>query len=97
MTTVEDILYQGNLGGKKYMMGVSPWFYTGKSALQGMSFPILTQQSPDLAQWNKHWYCSSESLWYDRWQQILEVMPDFVQIITCMYEVLSLVQSREQC
>ena len=87
MTTVEDILYQGNLGGKKYMMGVSPWFYTGKSALQGMSFPILTQQSPDLAQWNKHWYCSSEPLWYDRWQQILEVMPDFVQIITCMYAV----------
>ncbi|EAQ84715.1 hypothetical protein CHGG_08729 [Chaetomium globosum CBS 148.51] len=32
--------------------------------------------------WNKNWYCSSESLWHDRWQQVLEVMPDFVQIIT---------------
>ena len=30
MTTVEDLLYKDNLGGKKYMMGVSPWFYTGR-------------------------------------------------------------------
>ena len=30
MTTVEDELYKDNLGNKKYMMGVSPWFYTGK-------------------------------------------------------------------
>jgi glucan endo-1,3-alpha-glucosidase len=30
MTTVEDLLYKDNLRGKKYMMGVSPWFYTGK-------------------------------------------------------------------
>ncbi|KAK4118909.1 glycoside hydrolase family 71 protein [Parathielavia appendiculata] len=64
MTTVEDLLYRENLCGKKYMMGVSPWFYT------------------NLPRWNKNWYCSSESLWYDRWQQVLEVMPDFVQIIT---------------
>ncbi|KAH6617236.1 glycoside hydrolase family 71 protein [Chaetomium tenue] len=64
MTTVEDLLYKDCLRDKKYMMGVSPWFYT------------------DLPQWNKNWYCSSESLWHDRWQQVLEVMPDFVQIIT---------------
>ncbi|KAL2265944.1 hypothetical protein VTJ83DRAFT_5296 [Remersonia thermophila] len=64
MTTVEDHLYKENLRGKKYMMGVSPWFYT------------------DLHQWNKHWYSSSESLWFDRWQQVLEIRPDFVQIIT---------------
>ena len=37
----------------------------------------------DLPQWNKNWYSSSESLWYDRWQQVLEIMPDFVEIITC--------------
>ncbi len=86
MTTVEDLLYKDNLAGKKYMMGVSPWFYTGTSpALPHEAAPlrILTAQCPDLAQWNKHWYCSSESLWYDRWQQVLEIMPDFVQIITC--------------
>ncbi|KAK4095914.1 glycoside hydrolase family 71 protein [Parathielavia hyrcaniae] len=64
VTAVEDLLYKDNLGGKKYMMGVSPWFYT------------------NLPQWNKNWYSSSEGLWHDRWQQILEIMPDFVQIIT---------------
>ncbi|KAL2264472.1 hypothetical protein VTK26DRAFT_37 [Humicola hyalothermophila] len=64
MAITEDILYRDNLRGKKYMMGVSPWFYT------------------KLPQWNKHWYCSSESLWHDRWQQVFEIMPDFVQIIT---------------
>lgn len=37
----------------------------------------------DLPQWNKNWYSSSESLWHDRWQQVLEIMPDYVQIITC--------------
>lgn len=43
----------------------------------------------DLPQWNKNWYCSSESLWYDRWQQILEVQPDFVEIITCSFPSLT--------
>ncbi|KAL2129258.1 hypothetical protein VTI74DRAFT_8012 [Chaetomium olivicolor] len=64
MTTIEDHLYQEQLQGKKFMMGVSPWFFT------------------NLPQWSKNWYCSSESLWYDRWQQVMEVLPDFVQIIT---------------
>lgn len=35
MTTVEDLLYKDNLLGKKYMMGVSPWFYTGRHISQG--------------------------------------------------------------
>jgi glucan endo-1,3-alpha-glucosidase len=39
----------------------------------------------DLPQWNKNWYSSSESLWFDRWQQVLDVMPDFVEIITCKW------------
>ncbi|KAK4187067.1 glycoside hydrolase [Podospora australis] len=64
MNINEDLLYRDNLQGKKYMMGVSPCFYT------------------NLPQWNKNWYSSSESLWHDRWQQVLDVMPDFVQIIT---------------
>ncbi|KAF4471359.1 glycoside hydrolase family 71 [Fusarium albosuccineum] len=36
----------------------------------------------NLAQWNKNWYSSSESLWYDRWLQVLDVMPQSIQIIT---------------
>ncbi|KAB5582809.1 glycoside hydrolase [Coniochaeta sp. 2T2.1] len=64
MNTGEDVAYKNALRGKKYMMGVSPLFYT------------------NLPQWNKNWYSSSESLWFDRWQQVLDVMPDFVEIIT---------------
>jgi hypothetical protein len=30
MTTIEDLLYKDCVRGKKYMMGVSPWFYTGE-------------------------------------------------------------------
>lgn len=33
--------------------------------------------------WSKNWYSSSDSLWFDRWKQVLEVLPDYVQIITC--------------
>lgn len=31
MTTEEDELYKEAIGGKKYMMPVSPYFYTSKS------------------------------------------------------------------
>ena len=33
MTTDEDLLYKRYLGDKKYMMSVSPWFYTRKSII----------------------------------------------------------------
>ncbi|KAK4466453.1 glycoside hydrolase [Cladorrhinum samala] len=64
MTMNEDLVYKHCLADKKYMMGVSPYFYA------------------NLPQWNKNWYASSESLWFDRWQQVIDVLPDFVQIIT---------------
>ncbi|KAF7561643.1 hypothetical protein G7046_g2503 [Stylonectria norvegica] len=50
------------------------------------SKPYMMGVSPyfytNLPQWNKNWYSSSESLWYDRWQQVLDVLPQFVEIIT---------------
>lgn len=51
-----------------------------------MRRPRLTLK--DLPQWEKNWYSSSESLWFDRWQQVLEVMPDYVEIITCVSHTL---------
>jgi glucan endo-1,3-alpha-glucosidase len=38
--------------------------------------------SQDLPNWGKNWYSSSESLWYDRWQQVLSLMPESIEIIT---------------
>jgi glucan endo-1,3-alpha-glucosidase len=50
-----------------------------KTFMMGVSPYFYT----NLPQWSKNWYSSSESLWYDRWQQVLDIMPDHVQIITC--------------
>ncbi|RSL46654.1 hypothetical protein CEP53_010246 [Fusarium sp. AF-6] len=48
--------------------------------------PFMMGVSPsfyvNLAEWNKNWYSSSESLWYDRWLQVLDVLPDSIEIIT---------------
>ncbi|KAM5374796.1 hypothetical protein ACJZ2D_006290 [Fusarium nematophilum] len=48
--------------------------------------PYMMGVSPafyvNLPQWSKNWYSSSESLWYDRWLQVLEVLPDAIEIIT---------------
>ncbi|KAI1333626.1 glycoside hydrolase family 71 protein [Xylariaceae sp. FL0016] len=55
-----------------------------KSVLQGKSY--MMGVSPyfytDLPQYGKNWYSSSDSLWYDRWSQVLDVLPEYVEIIT---------------
>ncbi|KAI1388140.1 glycoside hydrolase family 71 protein [Hypoxylon trugodes] len=55
-----------------------------KSSLQGK--PYMMGVSPyfytNLPQWNKNWYSSSDSLWYDRWSQALDVLPEYIEIIT---------------
>lgn len=91
MNTGEDIAYKNALRGKKYMMGVSPYFYTSMFSSCTRWLLMLTRVS-DLPQWNKNWYSSSESLWFDRWQHVLDIMPDFVEIITC--ECLAVVLSQ---
>ena len=45
--------------------------------------PVWLTRIPDGGNWSKNWYSSSDSLWFDRWKQVLEVLPDYVQIITC--------------
>ncbi|KAI2617983.1 glycoside hydrolase family 71 protein [Hypomontagnella submonticulosa] len=55
-----------------------------KSSLQGKSY--MMGVSPyfytNLPQYNKNWYSSSDSLWYDRWKQVLDIMPEYIEIIT---------------
>ncbi|KAI2627645.1 glycoside hydrolase family 71 protein [Hypoxylon sp. NC1633] len=55
-----------------------------KSSLQGK--PYMMGVSPyfytDLPQYNKNWYSSSDSLWYDRWTQVLDILPEYIEIIT---------------
>ncbi|KAI1775906.1 glycoside hydrolase family 71 protein [Hypoxylon cercidicola] len=55
-----------------------------KSSLQGKAY--MMGVSPyfytDLPQYNKNWYSSSDSLWYDRWKQALDILPEYIEIIT---------------
>lgn len=45
---------------------LAPWFYT---YVWGPG-------------WHKHWIYSSEILLPQRWQQIVDLQPDFIQMIT---------------
>jgi hypothetical protein len=64
MNTGDDQSYKNALGGKPYMMPVSPWFYT------------------NLPGWTKNWLWRGDDLWYDRWQQVLDLQPEMVEIIS---------------
>ncbi|KAL7622674.1 hypothetical protein AAE478_008188 [Parahypoxylon ruwenzoriense] len=82
MTTGNDVAYKSALQGKAYMMGVSPYFYTSKGDAKNYPDEVRRLTIIDLPQYNKNWYSSSDSLWYDRWKQVLEINPDYIQIIT---------------
>ncbi|KAL1970913.1 hypothetical protein VTN77DRAFT_2747 [Rasamsonia byssochlamydoides] len=64
MSTSSDQAWIAALGGKPYMMPVSPWFYT------------------NLPEWSKNWLWRGDDLWHDRWQQVIELQPEMVEIIT---------------
>lgn len=49
-----------------------------KSYMMGVSPNFYT----NVPQYNKNWLWASDQLWFDRWNQVLEVMPEFVEIIT---------------
>jgi len=75
----EDYLLRA--GGKAYMMPVSPWFYTNMPGFdknwlwRGKSYFFLyaLYDADNLI---------GDDLWRDRWEQVLWVKPDYVQIIS---------------
>ncbi|KAI5919550.1 glycoside hydrolase family 71 protein [Camillea tinctor] len=50
----------------------------GKPYMMGVSPYFYT----DLPQYNKNWYSTSDSLWYDRWKNVQDILPEYVEIIT---------------
>ncbi|EIW78759.1 glycoside hydrolase family 71 protein [Coniophora puteana RWD-64-598 SS2] len=66
MTTTLDQEYITNLGSNPYMMPVSPWFFT--------------HYGP--SSYNKNWIFYSDWLWNTRWDQVLQLAPQFVEIVT---------------
>lgn len=47
-----------------------------KSYMMGISPWFYTK----LPQWNKNWNAGSDTLWFDRWEQALDLLPDFIEI-----------------
>ncbi|KAH7104525.1 glycoside hydrolase family 71 protein [Auriculariales sp. MPI-PUGE-AT-0066] len=65
-TTGGDEWWKVNLGDKPYTAPVSPFFYTHYGA----------------DTFNKNWIFYSDWLWQPRWEQILQLQPELVQVIT---------------
>ncbi|KAK7063369.1 glycoside hydrolase [Favolaschia claudopus] len=66
MSTAGDLFYQSQLGGSPYMAGVSPWFFTHY----------------DPQTFNKNWLYLSDTLLIDRWNEILNLQPQLVELIS---------------
>ncbi|KAF7328505.1 Glycoside hydrolase [Mycena venus] len=66
MSIAGDQYYQSQLGGSPYMAGVSPWFFTHY----------------DSSTYNKNWLYLSDTLLIDRWNEILNLQPQLVELIT---------------
>ncbi|KAJ6563942.1 glycoside hydrolase [Mycena capillaripes] len=66
MSIAGDQFYQSQLAGSPYMAGVSPWFFT--------------HYSPST--FNKNWLYLSDTLLIDRWNEILNLQPQLVELIT---------------
>ncbi|KZV81222.1 hypothetical protein EXIGLDRAFT_389280 [Exidia glandulosa HHB12029] len=67
--TVEagDKEYLSTLNGKGYIAPVSPWFSTHF----GSEVP-----------YSKNWVFPGDLLWYNRWNEILDLKPNFIEIVT---------------
>ncbi|KAH8893107.1 hypothetical protein GQ53DRAFT_861560 [Thozetella sp. PMI_491] len=55
-----------------------------RSALSGRPYmmPVSPWYYTNLPSWGKNWLWRGDDLWFDRWQQVLTVQPEFVQIIS---------------
>ncbi|KAL3496299.1 glycosyl hydrolase family 71-domain-containing protein [Aspergillus germanicus] len=62
-----DDAYIRALNGKDYIAPVSPWFFT--------------HFGPEVP-YSKNWVFPGDLLWYDRWLQVLDMGPRFIEIVT---------------
>lgn len=57
---------------------------TWMNAISGKPYmmPVSPWFYTSLPQWNKNWLWRGDDLWHDRWQQVIELQPALVEIIT---------------
>ncbi|KAF8536100.1 glycoside hydrolase [Trichophaea hybrida] len=51
---------------------------SGKPYMMGVSPFFYT----NLPEYSKNWLWGPDTLWYDRWEQVLDILPEFVEIIS---------------
>ncbi|KAJ7279422.1 glycosyl hydrolase family 71-domain-containing protein [Mycena rebaudengoi] len=62
-----DSQYLGALGGKPYLAPASPWFFT--------------HYGPEVS-YSKNWVFPGDLLWFNRWNELLQLRPTFIEIVT---------------
>ncbi|KAJ7825822.1 glycosyl hydrolase family 71-domain-containing protein [Mycena olivaceomarginata] len=62
-----DSSYQAALAGKPYLAPASAWF--------------STHYGPEVS-YSKNWVFPSDLLWYNRWNDLLKLGPNFIEIVT---------------
>jgi hypothetical protein len=65
-----------------YIMFLSQKFGGDTAARGRYMMPVSPWFYTNLPQYNKNWIWPSSDLWYTRWQQVLDVDPEYVQIIS---------------
>ncbi|KAJ7070294.1 glycosyl hydrolase family 71-domain-containing protein [Mycena belliarum] len=62
-----DAAYAAALGGKPYLAPASPWF--------------STHYGPEVS-YSKNWVFPGDLLWYNRWNELLQLRASFIEIVT---------------
>ncbi|KAL8948046.1 MAG: hypothetical protein Q9183_007726 [Haloplaca sp. 2 TL-2023] len=62
-----DQAYMKALGGKPYMAPASPWFFT--------------HYGPEVS-YSKNWVFPADLLWFNRWNELLQLAPQYIEMIT---------------
>ncbi|KAL3428483.1 mutanase [Phlyctema vagabunda] len=68
----------GNTDSNTYIDASYRQFLGGKPLMMPVSPWFYT----NLPQWHKNWIWRGDDLWFDRWEEVMFVQPEFVQIIT---------------
>jgi Glycosyl hydrolase family 71 len=83
-TGVVDGLFSWNAwpNGATDMNTASDEAYLNALAGKPYMMPVSPWFFTDLPGYGKNWLWRGDDLWYDRWQQVLQINPDLVEIIT---------------
>jgi len=80
MSDSDDQSYKSALGSKPYMLVDSSM--DARSESNSSRMPVSPWFFTNLPQYSKNWLWRGDDLWHDRWQQVLDIQPALVEILT---------------